>query len=172
MDLPVSRPRHPKRRQGTEGDPFGDRGLRGAHVCGAWGQSIGAWGQGLFAHGKHWVDRLDNARPLIVIAAESENGFRDRMIPMTPDFAGMLRAVPESRRRGRVFRWPLGRAGHESESEFTVGRRISEAGKTAGVIVNQNRDGTPKFASAHDFRRAFGARWARKVMPIVLKELM
>ncbi len=29
-----------------------------------------------------------------------------------------------------------------------------------------------KFASAHDLRRAFGERWAARVMPAVLKELM
>ena len=29
-----------------------------------------------------------------------------------------------------------------------------------------------KYASAHDLRRAFGERWASRVMPAVLKELM
>lgn len=29
-----------------------------------------------------------------------------------------------------------------------------------------------KYASAHDLRRAFGTRWAKKVMPAVLKRLM
>ena len=29
-----------------------------------------------------------------------------------------------------------------------------------------------KWASAHDLRRAFGTRWAKRVMPAVLKELM
>ena len=29
-----------------------------------------------------------------------------------------------------------------------------------------------KFASAHDLRRAFGFRWAMRVMPAVLKDLM
>jgi len=40
------------------------------------------------------------------------------------------------------------------------------------VFINQNRDGSSKFASGHDFRRSFGSRWAPKVMPIVLKERM
>jgi integrase len=31
---------------------------------------------------------------------------------------------------------------------------------------------TSVWASAHDLRRSFGFRWARKVMPMVLKELM
>ena len=29
-----------------------------------------------------------------------------------------------------------------------------------------------KFASAHDLRRSFGARWAPRVMPATLRELM
>ena len=31
---------------------------------------------------------------------------------------------------------------------------------------------TVKFASAHDLRRSFGERWASRLMPQVLKELM
>ena len=29
-----------------------------------------------------------------------------------------------------------------------------------------------KYASAHDFRRAFGSRWANRVMPVILQQLM
>jgi len=29
-----------------------------------------------------------------------------------------------------------------------------------------------KYASAHDLRRSFGERWATRVMPVVLQELM
>jgi integrase len=50
-----------------------------------------------------------------------------------------------------------------------VGRVVSAIGKKAEVIVNK---GVNKYASAHDFRRAFGTRWARKVMPSVLQKLM
>lgn len=122
-------------------------------------------------YGKHWIDDLDGNRPKIKIAAESEKGFKERTIPIAPDFVGMLRAVPLEKRKGAVFRWPV-KDGGFSESEFTIGRRISLAGAKAKVIVNQNRDGSSKYASAHDFRRSFGSRWASKVMPIVLKELM
>jgi integrase len=122
-------------------------------------------------YGKHWIDDLDGKRPKIKIAAESEKGFKERTVPMTPDFVAMLRAVQAHKRTGAVFRWPV-KDGGFSESEFTIGRRISQAGKAAQVIVNKNRDGSIKYASAHDFRRSFGSRWAPKVMPIVLKELM
>lgn len=36
-------------------------------------------------------------------------------------------------------------------------------------MVNREQN---KFASAHDLRRAFGNRWAAKVMPVVLQQLM
>ncbi len=39
----------------------------------------------------------------------------------------------------------------------------------AGVIVDK---ATKKYASAHDLRRSFGTRWAKRVMPAVLKRLM
>jgi integrase len=42
-------------------------------------------------------------------------------------------------------------------------------GKKAGVIVNKDAG---KYASAHDFRRSFGTRWATRVMPAVPQKLM
>ena len=39
-------------------------------------------------------------------------------------------------------------------------------------MISGRRRGKPKFASAHDFRRSFGERWASRVMPVVLMELM
>ena len=34
------------------------------------------------------------------------------------------------------------------------------------------KPGSDKFATGHDFRRSFGTRWARRVMPAELKLLM
>jgi len=54
-------------------------------------------------------------------------------------------------------------------------------GKAAKVKVDETsvkdtKTGKAKrksvWASAHDLRRSFGFRWARRVMPMVLKELM
>lgn len=50
-----------------------------------------------------------------------------------------------------------------------VSRVISAIGKKAKVVVNKADE---KYASAHDFRRAFGTRWAKRVMPMVLQKLM
>lgn len=120
--------------------------------------------------GFHWIEGLDGDRPKIRIDAAAEKGFRNRTIPMTPDFARMLWQVPANKRKGTVFRWPLIRG--STKNVKTIGKRISAIGKAAGVIVSTRTDGTPQFATAHDFRRTFGARWAAKVMPIVLKQLM
>ena len=38
--------------------------------------------------------------------------------------------------------------------------------------VNTDAKGKVKYASAHDLRRSFGERWATRVMPQVLMELM
>jgi integrase len=118
----------------------------------------------------HYIDRLDAHRPRLVISAASEKGFRDRILPITPDFAAQLRDVPRSRRRGRVIKWVLSRG--ETNCMKTVSKRISAIGTAAGVVVGTRADGSNQFASAHDFRRTFALRWAPQVMPIVLKDLM
>lgn len=42
--------------------------------------------------------------------------------------------------------------------------------------VGRRREAVPrqgdKYASAHDFRRSFGERWAKVVMPAVLQQMM
>ena len=55
--------------------------------------------------------------------------------------------------------------------ERSVSRYVSAFGKAANVKVDE-RGGKVKFASCHDLRRSFGERWASRVMPQVLMELM
>lgn len=50
-----------------------------------------------------------------------------------------------------------------------VSKIITQIGKKACVVVNKEQD---KYASAHDLRRAFGTRWAGRVQPATLRELM
>jgi integrase len=120
--------------------------------------------------GSHWIDQIDSARPRIVISAESEKGFRDRILPMTPDFVRLLRNVPQKERHGAVFRWTLSRG--DSRTEKTPCKRIAACGKAAGVITGRRSSGKVQHATAHDFRRSFGDRWSMKVMPVVLQTLM
>jgi integrase len=116
---------------------------------------------------------LGTRRPMLIIPGELEKGHKDRLLPMAPEFAQFLIATPEANRKGRIFR-PLQRYGKDREyTGKAVARVISKIGQSTGIKVHQNvRTGKIKYASAHDLRRSFGERWARKVMPQVLQELM
>lgn len=120
-----------------------------------------------------WADgiRVDMSGPhvFLLIPAESEKGGRDRVYPVTPDFAEFLRSVPEDQRAGFVFN-PILHRGVCRRTD-TVSKAVSGIGKAAGVKVDE-KGGEPIWASAHDLRRAFGARWSRRVSPMVLKDLM
>lgn len=125
---------------------------------------------------------LDARRPMLRIPAALEKGNRDRLLPMAPEFAEFLQTTPEGERTGYVFN-PAPRRPERSArlAELQAGRIVSAIGEAAGVVVDRrekldpNTGGTRevvKYASAHDFRRSFGERWARRVMPQVLMELM
>ena len=126
------------------------------------------WGRTGEHHGGLWIDTAGKY-PLLGIAAESEKGNTDRLLPMTPDFGEWLLRVPEDQRTGHVF--PLTWQRHRGyRRKDTVSKVISEIGRQSGVTVNS--DG--KFASAHDLRRSFGLRWASstKITPAELQALM
>jgi len=126
----------------------------------------------------HWTDErhlcvdLSGRRPMMKIQARSDKGRKFRMLPITPDFSEFLLRTPKAERTGFVFN-PFtalpgkNKPGSHRPTAEHVGRIVSECGELAGVKVNDT-----KFASAHDFRRAFGFRWALLVMPKVLQELM
>jgi integrase len=111
---------------------------------------------------------LSGQHPQFRIYAEAEKGNQDRMLPMTPDFADFILRTPDSERTGPVFKLVGLHTGKQLAST-TVGRTISEIGEKAGVVVNKAEG---KYASAHDFRRSFGTRWAPKVKPATLQLLM
>lgn len=120
-----------------------------------------------------WWDRedrmhfdLSGTRPMFRIHADQEKGGQDRLLPMTPDFAAFILAAPEAERTGRVFDLTC-------RGLSTISEVISRIGEKAGVKVNTDpKTGDVKYASAHDLRRSFGARWAALVMPQILMELM
>jgi integrase len=114
---------------------------------------------------------LSGRHPRLSIPDEHEKGHRDRLLPMTPDFAAFLLAAPEADRHGPVFS-PLTLAGNRA-SGGEVGRVVSLIGELARVVVHTDpKTGRIKFASCHSLRASFGTRWARKVMPAVLQKLM
>lgn len=103
---------------------------------------------------------LSGNRPVFRVLAEGEKAHRDRILPMAPELGRLLLRCPEGRRKGKVFRIPYSRK--------TAGRIISEIGRHARVKVSDNG----KHASAHDLRRSFGTRWAARLKPAELQQLM
>ena len=106
---------------------------------------------------------------MLRIGADNEKGHRDRLYPVSPEFADMILAVPESDRTGQFFK-PLGKRGCVLKYH-AVGKVASRIGKRANIVVDPD-GGKTKYASAHDLRRSFGLRWSERVMPAQLKELM
>ena len=110
---------------------------------------------------------VDHQTPCFRFRSGGQKSGRVELVPMAPDFAEMLLAIPEVDRHGRVF-------GLEYESDW-ASKVVCRIGEAAGVIVERGtRKGKPhiKYASAHDLRRAFGLRWSKLVMPPVLMQLM
>lgn len=111
--------------------------------------------------------------PMFHIPADEEKGHKDRTLPMAPEFAMFLNETPEHERSGFVFNPGLRRPGKTEQGRCRaayVGQTISKIGKAANIKVSHR--GRTKYASVHDLRRSFGTRWAAKVTPTVLMELM
>jgi integrase len=127
-----------------------------------------------------WWDRddrlcvdLTGKYPMLRIPAELEKGNQDRLLPMAPEFAEFLLATPEAKRTGPVFDLRSRQGNGKCLMAEWVGKLLGKIGQAAGVKVHVNpRTARVKFASAHDLRRSFGARWAARVTPAVLQELM
>jgi integrase len=157
----------------------------GADAAPAWASYLrGLWASGLRLAESlelYWdrEDRLlptfpKKGRPMLRIPAELEKGHADRLLPMAPEFALFLLETAEAARAGAVFKLP-GIRGQTSELRSKwVGKVVSKIGKKAGVrvYVDPKDPERVKYASAHDLRRAFGERWAARIMPAQLKELM
>ena len=110
---------------------------------------------------------------MLRIPAELEKANEDRLLPIAPEFADFLFETPEAERTGPVFGlMALKGRGARPGLEW-VSTIISTIGEKAGVkVATDPRTGKVKYASAHDFRRAFGERWATRVMPPILQQLM
>jgi integrase len=132
----------------------------------------GLWWSGLRlseALALHWTDDrafcvdMGGKRPMFFIRGHAEKGRKNRLLAMAPEFAELLQQTPTAERVGFVFLSDE----DPRPSLWTLSRRLSALGLLAGIRVTPD-----KYASAHDLRRAFGFRWAHRVMPPVLQELM
>jgi integrase len=99
--------------------------------------------------------------PTIMYYGEGHKARRDDVVPMVPELAAWLERTPKRQRHGLVAPVEFANLSHVSAT-------ISRYGRKALVYVNDDN----KPGSAHDLRRAFGTRWAQRVMPAVLKVLM
>jgi len=107
--------------------------------------------------------------PMLRVLAELEKGRRDRLLPITPEFAELLEEVPESRRKGPLF-FSNGIDRYKPDWYSRVACRI---GRKAKIIVDIDpASGKKKYAGLHDLRRSFGQRWAQLVLPQILMQLM
>jgi len=144
------------------------------YLCGLWlsglrlGESLDlSWDD----DGKLQVDLLGEF-PMLRIPAELEKVHKDRLLPIVPDFAGFLVETPVEERVGLVFN-PAPKSGVGRLAKDRVMKFVATIGEVAKVkVYTHPKTGKVKYASAHDLRRSFGFRWAQRVMPPVLKELM
>ena len=117
----------------------------------------------------HW-----STGPVVVNAADKVIEFTHDKgghsgLPITRDLWDLIE--PYQRRGGHVFRPKLARGG-ETRSRSTVGHKVSNFGRAAGIIVGIGENGKKKFASAHDLRRSFAQAWRGKVPMETLQILM
>ena len=119
--------------------------------------------------------RIDfqGGQPVLRIPAELEKGHQDRLLPIAPEFVEFLLKTPAEERKGWVFNPKAQRVCGERMRVDSISKVICDIGESANVVVHMDaRTKRVKYASAHDFRRAFGDRWALRVMPPVLMQLM
>ena len=120
------------------------------------------WEEGLFCldmTGKHPVFRIEGA---------GQKSRRAELAPATPDFCEwVLKTFPASERKGRVFKVVDHKTGKPLCVQ-QVGRLIGRIGERAKVVICKDED---QFATAHDLRRSFCTRWAKRVMPATLQRL-
>ncbi len=118
---------------------------------------------------------LDQRSPVFRFRSSGQKSGKDELVPMAPDFAEFLLAVPEDDRHGRVFRLEAHSGSRSRMGVNWVSKTVTKIGEAAGVVVERGtRKGKPhtKFGSSHDFRRAFGLRWSKKVKMPVLMQMM
>jgi integrase len=97
---------------------------------------------------------MEGGRPKIRIQGEAQKGGKLTEAPCPPEFAELLGSIPEAERRGRVFKV-------SSRRREVAGAIIGKCCRKAGIK-----------ASAHDFRRGFATRWARRLPAQALQRLM
>lgn len=111
---------------------------------------------------------LDGPHSVLVFDAEAQKSGRDELVPLTPEAVQLLE--PMQRQRGWVFQPQRIRGDNAmARHALKIGKIIGKIGAKAQVVTEPAKGRT---ATAHDLRRTFGCRWAKRVMPAVLRDLM
>ena len=124
------------------------------------------------------VDLSGDVARLRIEANEDKSSTAAQLLPITPDFADFLLAVPPHLRHGRVFRPTIDGMKSEFMRSDTCSDILCRIGRKSKIVVAEYRpkpgakEPRRKYASAHDFRRTFGTRWAPLVTPQQLQQLM
>ena len=106
----------------------------------------------------------------LMIDGDNQKNRQALTYPVVDDFADFLLKTRKDDRQGFVFN-ATGSNGKVSRRVDTVSTWLVDIGKAAKIKVDE-KDGSEKFASAHDIRRAFGTRWAKIVPASLLQQLM
>ncbi len=106
----------------------------------------------------------------LMIDGDNQKNRQALTYPVVDDFADFLLKTRKDDRRGFVFN-ATGSNAKVSRRVDTVSTWLVDIGKAAKIKVDE-KDGSDKFASAHDIRRAFGTRWAKIVPASLLQQLM
>lgn len=149
------------------------------HIGGWFHLLLGLWWSGLRlsdALQLRWTNmpvavEMGERRAWLRVAVRGDKANQSRLVPVAPEFEEILRSVPAEESQGPVFR-PLTSRGYRPD-QVKASKIIAGAGRLAGVKVGETTRGKTLYASAHDLRRSFGDRWARRqITPAELKELM
>lgn len=111
---------------------------------------------------------IERARPMLIISGQHQKSGRDTITPVVPEFLELLRKTPESDRTGFVFNPLPMRVKGPRLTLDAMKHTVASIGKASGVRVNSDRE---SYVSAHDLRRSFCYRWAKRVLPQVLRVL-
>jgi integrase len=132
-------------------------------------------GEALTLTWNQWADGIrvnvdEDNDVCLMIDGDNQKNRQALTYPVVDDFAEFLLQTPEDEREGFVFN-AMGANGKVSRRVDTVSTWIVDIGKVANVKVDE-KNGSEKYASAHDIRRAFGTRWAKIVPASLLQQLM
>jgi integrase len=111
---------------------------------------------------------VDLTRKVFRIYGESQKSGKDELVPLVPDLVEWLEETPEAERHGMVVNL-IDQQTRKPLPPEQVGKVVRKIGSSAKVVTNK---AAGKYAGCHDLRRSFGTRWAKLVMPAILRRLM